>query len=258
MSTLSAQYHSIIFNEEVNTWDDWHLIPSSRPVVLPPKKKKKTLEIPGMDGVLDLSETLTKYPVFSNRQGSWEFIVDNGYKEWYQAYSDIMDYLHGQKMIVSLEDDREYFYEGTFEVNEWRSEKDYSRIVIDYDVGPYKWTFDTSVDEWKWDPFNFRTGVITTAMFKNIRVSTTARIIHYKKDFYGRAPLCPTFSVSTTGAGVNIRFVNPALGIDHTERLQNGSTRIPEFVFYGDTVDITFQCVSGSGTVSIDFRKGRL
>lgn len=104
--------------------------------------------IPGGDGVIDLSQALTGYPVYQNRTGSIEFIVMNDFKPWHMAYSDIMDYLHGQTMRAILEDDPEYFYEGRFTVNAWKSEKDWSRLVIDYDVGPYKWKNLSSIDNW--------------------------------------------------------------------------------------------------------------
>lgn len=130
-------YHSVTFGDK-NTWDDWRLVPASRPVFNPPAQKVKTLEIPGGDGVIDLSQSLTGYPVYQNRTGSIEFIVMNDFKPWHMAYSDIMDYLHGQKLRAILEDDPEYFYEGRFVVNAWKSEKDWSRITIDYDVGPYE------------------------------------------------------------------------------------------------------------------------
>lgn len=127
------------------------------------QQKVKTLDIPGGDGVIDLSQALTGYPVYQNRTGSIEFIVMNDFKPWHMAYSDIMDYLHGQTMRAILEDDPEYFYEGRFTVNAWKSEKDWSRLVIDYDVGPYKWKNLSSIDNWLWDPFNFQNGVIQAA-----------------------------------------------------------------------------------------------
>ena len=46
--------------------DDWRLVPASRPVFNPPAQKVKTLEIPGGDGVIDLSQSLTGYPVYQN------------------------------------------------------------------------------------------------------------------------------------------------------------------------------------------------
>ena len=89
MSKESKQYHSVIFGEK-NSWDDWHLIPTSRPVFNPPKPKLKTVDVPGGDGLLDVSELLTGYPVYENRTGSIEFMVHNGYEEWQVAYSNIM------------------------------------------------------------------------------------------------------------------------------------------------------------------------
>ena len=89
-------YHSITFGDK-NTWDDWQIVPSSRPVFNPPSLKRKLLDIPGADGSIDLSESLTGSPVYTNREGSLEFIVMNGYKQWYQAYSDSMDYLQDRK-----------------------------------------------------------------------------------------------------------------------------------------------------------------
>ncbi len=97
-------YHSITFGEK-NTWDDWHLVPTSRPVFHPPAQKVKTIDVPGGNGVIDLSRALTGYPVYQNRTGSFEFIVPNGFEPWeagrieqtpwHSVYSDIMDYLHG-------------------------------------------------------------------------------------------------------------------------------------------------------------------
>lgn len=252
-------YHSISFGEK-NTWDDWRLVPASRPVFNPPAQKVKTLDVPGGDGVIDLSRALTGYPVYQNRTGSFEFIVLNDFKLWQMAYSDIMDYLHGQTMRAVLEDDPEYFYEGRFTVNAWKSEKNWSRIVFDYDVGPYKWTVQSSIDDWLWDPFNFQNGIIYPVLFKNISVNTTMTTRQLDSALFGRAPICPQFVVSTTAKrGVHVRFVNSALGLDITKLVPDGINQIPEFVFFGDQgATIQIWCDSGTGTVSIDFRKGRL
>lgn len=252
-------YHSITFGSK-NTWDDWRLVPVSRPLFNPPAQKVKTLEIPGGDGIIDLSQALTGYPVYQNRTGSIEFLAMNDFKPWQIAYSDIMDYLHGQKMRAILEDDPEYFYEGRFSVNEWKSEKDWSRIVIDYDVGPYKWAVQSSIDEWLWDPFNFRTGMINTAIFKNIQVTTSLKMFSLDGSILGRAPVCPNFIVETSSRqGVRVHFNNTRLGINVAQTLQDGTTQVPEFIFFGDQgTKLYMRCFSGTGLVSIDFRRGRL
>lgn len=252
-------YHSITFGDK-NTWDDWRLVPASRPLFNPPAQKVKTLDIPGGDGVIDLSQALTGYPVYQNRTGSIEFIVMNDFKPWHMAYSDIMDYLHGQTMRAILEDDPEYFYEGRFTVNAWKSEKDWSRLVIDYDVGPYKWKNLSSIDNWLWDPFNFQNGVIQAALFRNIAVTTEMKEIELDAVMYGRAPVCPRFIVqSSEGRGVHVRFVNRQLNIDLTKLLPDGTIQIPEFILFGDYGGTIYLWVDeGTGTVSVDFRQGRL
>ncbi len=252
-------YHSVTFGDK-NTWDDWRLVPASRPLFNPPAQKTKVIDIPGGDGVIDLSQALTGYPIYQNRTGSMEFIVMNGFRAWQVAYSEIMDYLHGQSMRAVLEDDPEYFYEGRFTVNEWKSEKDWSRITIDYDVNPYKWALQSSTDEWLWDTFNFQNGVIQSTLFREAAVTTTQLEVQVPQAFYGRAPVCPNFIVqSSSGNGVHVRFVNAQLGVDMTKLLSDGTTRIPEFTFYGSGGStIYLWCDSGTATVSIDFKLGRL
>lgn len=75
---------------------------------------------------------------------------------------------------------------------------------------------------------------------------------HKEMEAYGVLPL-------STQRGIHVRFVNPQLGIDETKLLHDGTIQIPEFVFFGDQgATIYLWCDSGSGTVSVDFRQGRL
>ena len=74
-------YHSITIGDK-NTWDDWHLIPSERPIFLPPDVKTSYIETHSADGSIDLSEDLSGRPLYSDRKGSWDFYVANGYKRW--------------------------------------------------------------------------------------------------------------------------------------------------------------------------------
>ena len=163
-------YHSIniIRNDSsgmsINTWEDWGLIPSSRPVFAMPKKKKRTIDIPGMDGVLDLSDAYGE-SVFENREGSFEFIVaspllEDQSRQWFHLYSIIANAIHGRRVRLILEDDPNYYYEGKLSFNEWRSDPTYSLVVLDYSVGPYKYAVESSIGPWRWDPFDFEIGVI--------------------------------------------------------------------------------------------------
>ena len=113
-------YHSITFGEK-NTWDDWRLVSPVLPSFAPPTQKTTYLDIPGASGAIDLSEMLTGYPIFNNREGSFEFLRLNGYEAWQDIYSEISDYLHGRAMRCYLEDDRNWFYEGRFCIKDWKN-----------------------------------------------------------------------------------------------------------------------------------------
>ena len=152
-------YHSITIGDK-NTWDDWHLIPMTRPLVEPPEVATNFVEIPGMDGTIDLTDAVSGGPAYKDRTGTWKFIVMNGYGDWAQRFSTIMGYLRGLSYRVVLEDDSEYFYEGRVYVTNWTSDKAYSTIEFTYNLKPYKFDFTSSVDEWLWDSFNFETGTI--------------------------------------------------------------------------------------------------
>ena len=144
-SERAMAYHSIIIGGK-NTWDDWHLVPSSRPLVNPPPLKSTAYEIAGGDGILDMTESLTGAPVYGDRTGSWEFIVVNpgqlpsytSYMGWTALYSEIMAHLHGKRHLVILDDDPFYYYTGRLALGEWRSQKGNSVITINYRFDPFK------------------------------------------------------------------------------------------------------------------------
>ena len=236
-------YHSIIFGDK-NTWADWYLFPASRPVFNPPKPKEKIVDVPGADWHLDLSTSLTGEILYEGRQGSFEFIVDNGHVEWYNLYSQIMDYLHGKIMKATLEDEPTFYYEGKFSVNQWKSEPHNSKIVIDYNVSPYKLEKYSSLEDWEWDTFNFETSIIRE--YKDLKVEDSLAFVIAGR----RMAVTPTFNVkSKDGKGLKVQF-NGA-----TYDLPDGISRVINIRTVSGENTLTF---TGNGTVSIDYRGGCL
>lgn len=147
---VSALVDDIIPYDPIrNTYHNWYLVPSKRPVFTTPAVKKHTVEIPGGDGIIDMTEALAGRPTYGNRTGSFEFIVLNDFSEhgprvydWVAINEDLMAYLHGQRRYAVLEDDPGYFYDGRFTVDSWSSENDYARVTIGYDVAPFKYKVD--------------------------------------------------------------------------------------------------------------------
>ena len=140
-------YHSITFGNK-NTWTDWHIVPTSRPVIVPPKPKTKYVDVPGADGSIDLTESLAGRSFYSDREGSIEFVVlndfnvDNYKYSWSDVYMEILAHLHGKRMTMILEDDPNYYYEGRFMVDSWSPDDYNSKITISYRLNPYKFTTD--------------------------------------------------------------------------------------------------------------------
>jgi len=237
-------YHSVTFGSK-NSYTDWHLVPDGRPVIAMPEVKTNYVEVPGLNGVIDLSETLTKYPTYGNRTGDLTFHVLNGYRPWQELYQEIANYVHGKRINLSLEDDPDYYYNGRVSISEWTSNNDgtWSDISFSYELDPYKY----AKTEYSSGPVTFNSN------------STTYT---YTTDQVGRMPVSPTITVSGVGtSGITVVCNNPELGISNRSRkITTNST----FTFYDmllSKMNTSNNCrltVSGQGTVTIRFRRGEL
>lgn len=233
-------YHSITIGGK-NTWDDWHLIPASRPLFNPPEVKTNMVEIPGGDGAIDLTSALAGRAVYKNRVGSWKFYVENGFKDWSVLYSEIMSFLHGQRMRAVLEDDPDYYYEGRFSVNAWESSANWSTITIDYDVSPYKKSFAPDGNDWLWDTFNFETDRIQS--LESLPVDGTLTV-----QLSGEGVSLPP-SIICSDSGMTLTFEGT------TYTLAKGVNYFSDLILQNGDNTFTF---TGQGTVTIKCERGRL
>jgi phage-related protein len=249
-------YHSVTFrrvyttprNRTVlkNSYTDFKLVPSSRPVIAPPELKTSYVDIPGGNGSIDLSEVVSGCPVYENREGDIEFYVlnsnypgFNNYDTWIKRYTDIMNFLHGRKIEMILEDDPDYYYRGRFSVDEWASEKDYSMLTLSYILEPFKWASKSSLQT-KPNLVNINVGSIEPGITLNLTEDDT-----------GIAPIVPRWITTATMTVT----VHNSIGTTVTKTLQPGSTIDDDIKFTGGDTVITLK---GSGVVSIDFKEGRL
>lgn len=239
------QEHSITIGEK-NTWKDWKLIPSTRPSVAPPIPKLQLVEIPGGNGSLDLTDSLSGYPVYENRTGNWEFIVSDQNIPWCDVYSDIMNYIQGKRYRVILEDDKYFYYEGRIWVNEHRSDPEASIIVIEYQFYPYKREVNSSAEPWLWDPFDFKYGVIRTIESFKVESGSPIKIVLMRSEE-------PTIPIITASISSGNNMYVECEGVKY--QLKNGENVIVEIIVNSEKT-LTF---TGIGTiVSIFYRGGRL
>ena len=121
---------------DFHSYRDFSLILSQKTIGTP-SPKTETIDIPGGDGVLDLTEFFgeTKY---NNRNLSFEFSSIVPQSEFMNQFSHIQYALHGQKMRIVLDDAPEWYYIGRISVSEWKAEKAVGKLTIDCDCEPYR------------------------------------------------------------------------------------------------------------------------
>jgi len=242
------------------TWDDFKILSKERPIFSPPSPKTNFINIPGGNGALDISESLTGFPTYNDREGSWTFRVMNDYKPWHERYSEIMAFIHGQELTAILFDDQQWMYKGRFWVSDWKSADTWSEITISYRVNPHKWSIFTPGEAWLWDPFNFDNGVIKDKKFNGINISgiLTQTFGSSNGDFFGNAPIVPTFYWVPTDrvSHLSVDFRNEFLGLNLTATVRPGLNVMHDLVIFGnDTYTMTFR---GNGVLDIDYQAGRL
>lgn len=158
--TPNSVIHSINFatkDEVYNTFENWGLVPAERPSVAPPSVKTKYVDLPGSNGVLDYTELLLGKVPYGRRSGSWTFYTDEAKMKslgftWNTLYDQIRMKIHGVACEISLDDDYDFYYKGRLSVNQWRSSKAFSTVVIDYNCDSYRYSRTCSDDvAWQWD-----------------------------------------------------------------------------------------------------------
>lgn len=307
MQTFYSGAHSIIFcpvntfsdaNESTmpdyahnfggkHTWQDWGLVPLSRPYVAPPEPKTNTLEINGANGVVDLTEVPLGFPVYKNRTGTWDFAMAHDRIDldpvpnhpgalsdyaWDRQLAVIMGYLHGRTVCVVLTDDPSYYYSGRVTVSQISADTMYTKITLSYDLYPYKRMVWTTLGNWEWNPFDFVYGQVTQNIFKNLRLdsdSASSQLIvggnphGITPDIAGDEPVMPTIifeSDDTTSCSMSINNVGYEAAGARRFTIPDGVTTNRQIMIvcpYPD--DICYMSFySGHGNISIKFRPGRL
>lgn len=106
-----------------------------------PEPKVYTVDIPGGDGAIDLTESLTGNVAYNNRTDEFTFVildVDN----FEQIKTRLSNFLHGKAFDYKLTMDPDYTYHGRFQVSEYAhsvvSNGIIGSIAVKVVANPYK------------------------------------------------------------------------------------------------------------------------
>ena len=221
-----------------HSYDDFGLILTSKDISLP-EAKTKIVEVPGADGVIDLTEVLTDDVKYKNRKLSFTFTIVDPLASWSAVLSEVTNYVHGRKLQVLMDWDRNYYYEGRCTVNQFKSNKRVASVVIDCDCSPYKVEKNSHSEPWQWDTFSFVDGIIYINSI-TVAGSATATLLNRRKI------VSPTF---TCTAAMTVSFGGK------TYSLPQGTTTVLDIRLQEGENIMTF---TGIGTVTIDYKGGSL
>lgn len=122
---------------EYHSYRDLHLILAEKTIGTP-APKTELIDIPGSDGVLDFTEYFGAIK-YENRELSFEFSTLVPQSEFMTLFALVQNALHGQKMMISLDVDPEWYYIGRITVSEWKADKRIGKLTIDCDCEPYRY-----------------------------------------------------------------------------------------------------------------------
>lgn len=185
------------------------------------KPKTETVDVPGADGVLDLTEYFGDVK-FKNRTLSFTFAVIGGASEFPTRFSALQDAIGGRKLHITLDDDMDFYYIGRVTVNEWKSKPRVGSITISCDCEPYKYKTSETVVVSRITGFD-------TVVYQNLRKRVT-----------------PTFAVS---APVTITYGKTSMDV------AAGEFASPSIEFVQGQNAVTY---TGDAVVTVRYREGGL
>lgn len=98
-----------------------------------PVAKIKEIEVPGMDGVLDITESLGEVK-YNSRQINFKFTTTNRDK-----VSELINSLHGQRKKIILDRDQAFYYIGRIEVADPVVDGNLISLEVTARCEPYKY-----------------------------------------------------------------------------------------------------------------------
>lgn len=108
----------------------------------PPEPKTTTVEVPGRDGVLDLTESLIGDVTYGNRSMTFTFLIVD-LEQFEVVKTQVSNALHGRKFNFEMTMDPGYTYTGRFKVTSYTHTATWNHgicgfIEVEIDAEPYK------------------------------------------------------------------------------------------------------------------------
>lgn len=126
-----------VYFGNIHSYDDLNLILAPF-VPVPAEPQTNFLQIPGRNGLLDLTEANGEVK-FNSREFVFTFTVAPGDTLTFdERVSVVSNALNGLRCKITIERDPDYYWEGRCAVSEYDQDKNIGQIVVSATVDPYK------------------------------------------------------------------------------------------------------------------------
>lgn len=131
--------------DKYNTWYDWDLVLTAKDIT-PPEPKTNYVNIDGMSGTLDLSESLTGEIMYEDRTVLASFWTNEGsYKDRERLLREIVSTLHGKKIKIIEPDDPDHYFYGRVKIKSQKNILPYAEFSIECICDPWRYKLNESV-----------------------------------------------------------------------------------------------------------------
>lgn len=210
--------YSVNFGDK-NSYTDFGLI--LRPKTRPfPTPKTNYVSIEGKDGDLDLTTSLTGDVKYENISYSLEFYLKDKRADWETTLLELSTYLHGKKMNLTFSEDPDYYYVGRYTLNPLESDMNIGLLSVDCILEPYR--------------------LKKVETIKTITGTGTLTLSNMRKW------VMPTI---TSSESMQFTFEEKTFTV-------NGTLQSPDIILKEG--DNTIEVTSGTGTLTVTYREGKL
>ena len=210
--------------DKFNTWYDWRLFLCTRDI---PDAEPKTnyVNIDGMSGTLDLSESLTGEITYNDRTLTASFWTDIGNRTDREALlHKISASLHGKKVKIIEPDDPNHYFYGRVAIKNKKNNISYTEFTLEAICDPWRYAIEE------------------TTRRVDVNGSATEVVINNN----GVKTLCPDI------------YVNGVVEITYKgarTTLSSGTYKIPDIKLYQG---VNIIGVSGNGSATFVYREADL
>ena len=128
--------------DKYNTYADWKLIVTAKEISSP-EIKTKYVEIDGMSGSLDLTESLSGSVTYKDRPLTTSFWTDYGKrKDREDLFRKIQTALHGRKVKIIEPDDPDHYYLGRINIKSKSNTIAYMTFNIEATCEPWRYAIE--------------------------------------------------------------------------------------------------------------------